>query len=80
MTTAFAFDTAVAIEELVDAGADEQLAKAIVRQFSKVQQCLVTKTDLKVEVVQLRYFIVKNSIATTIAVIGLLKGLQWLGL
>ena len=78
--TTYAFDTAAAVDEMVEAGIAESHAKVIVKQLAKVDESLATKSDLRELGTGFKYFVVKNTVATVIGIVALLKGLEYLGL
>lgn len=68
----YTFDTAAAVERLKLAGAEPDLAQAIVSLVAETQDGLVTRADLRAELATLETTLVKWMVLTALGTAGLL--------
>ena len=68
----YTFDTAAAVERLKLAGAEPDLAQAIVSLMAEAQDGLVTRADLRAELATLETTLVKWMVLTALGTVGLL--------
>ena len=68
----YTFDTAAAVERLKLAGANPDLAQAIVSLVAEAQDGLVTRADLRAELATLETTLVKWMVLTALGTAGLL--------
>ena len=82
----YIFDTAEAIDEMVEAGLDRQHARVIVRHIAQMHETLATKSDIQQletaigkSAIDLKYFVLKTVIGTGAGLFIALKASQYLG-
>lgn len=68
----YTFDTATAVERLKLAGAEPDLAQAIVSLVAEAQDGLVTRADLRAQLATLETTLVKWMVLTALGTAGLL--------